>query len=151
MAGRAGRRKSQGKVVIQTRRPDNPIFSKIIQGDYQQFYLEEMADRQRFFYPPFVKLIKITVKHKEAFLADKAARHLTNLINAISVKKIVLGPEKGLVAKVKNQYLYEILVKVEKQGNAQALFKRDLTCKIDEVQAHKDLKGVRVVVDVDPY
>lgn len=151
VAGRAGRRKSQGKVVVQTRRPDNPIFSKIIQGDYQQFYLEEMADRQRFFYPPFVKLIKITVKHKEAFLADKAARHLTNLINAISVKKIVLGPEKGLVAKVKNQYLYEILVKVEKQGNAQALFKRDLTSKIDEVQAHKDLKGVRVVVDVDPY
>lgn len=151
VAGRAGRRKSQGKVVIQTRRPDNPIFSKIIQGDYHQFYLEEMADRQRFFYPPFVKLIKITVKHKEAFLADKAARYLINLINAISVKKIVLGPEKGLVAKVKNQYLYEILVKVEKQGNAQALFKRDLTAKIDEVQAHKDLKGVRVVVDVDPY
>jgi primosomal protein N' (replication factor Y) len=151
VAGRAGRRKEQGKVVIQTRRPDNPIFQKIIHGDYQQFYLEEMADRQRFFYPPFVKLIKITVKHKEPLLAEKAARHLTNLINVIAVKKIVLGPEKSLVGKVKNQYLYEILVKVEKQGNAQAVFKRDLAGKIDEIQASKDLRAVRVVVDVDPY
>jgi primosomal protein N' (replication factor Y) len=151
VAGRAGRRKEQGKVVIQTRRPDNPIFQKIIHGDYQQFYLEEMADRQRFFYPPFVKLIKITVKHKEPLLAEKAARHLTNLINVIAVKKIVLGPEKSLVGKVKNQYLYDILVKVEKQGNAQAVFKRDLAGKIDEIQASKDLRAVRVVVDVDPY
>ena len=151
VAGRAGRRKAQGKVIIQTRRPDNPIFPKIIQGDYQQFYLEEMADRQRFFYPPFVKVIKVTVKHKEPLLAEKSARHLTNLIDTIAVKKIVLGPEKSLVAKVKNQYLYEILVKVEKQGNGQAIFKRELTGKIEEVQAHKDLKAVRVVVDVDPY
>ena len=151
VAGRAGRRKAQGKVIIQTRRPDNPIFPKIMQGDYQQFYLEEMADRQRFFYPPFVKIIKLTVKHKEPLLAEKAARHLTNLINTIPVKKIVLGPEKSLVAKVKNQYLYEILVKVEKQGNAQAIFKRELTAKIEEVRAYKDLKAVRVVVDVDPY
>lgn len=151
VAGRAGRRKAKGKVVIQTRRPDNPIFQKVIKGDYKNFYLEEMSERQRFFYPPFVKVIKLTVKHKEAYLAEKAARHLTNLINTIGVKKIVLGPEKGLVAKVKNQYLYDILIKVEKQGNAQALFKRELADKIEEVQAYKDLKATRIVVDVDPY
>src|SRR5690606_19431873 len=151
VAGRAGRRKAKGKVVIQTRRPDNPIFQKIIKGDYKNFYLEEMSERQRFFYPPFVKVIKHTVKHKEAYLAERDARHLTNLINTIGVKKIVLGPEKGLVAKVKNQYLYDILIKVEKQGNAQALFKRELADKIEEVQAYKDLKATRIVVDVDPY
>ena len=151
VAGRAGRRKAKGKVVVQSRRPDNPIFQKIIKGDYKNFYLEEMAERQRFFYPPFVKVIKITVKHKEAYLAEKAARQLTNLINTIEVKKIVLGPEKALVAKVKNQYLYDILIKLEKQGNAQALFKRELAGKIEELQAHKDLKATRIVVDVDPY
>lgn len=151
VAGRAGRRKTQGKVIVQTRRPDNPIFHKIIKGDYQQFYLEEMAERQRFFYPPFVKVIKIIVRHKEAYVAEKAARHLTNLINAIDLKKIVLGPEKGLVAKVKNLYLYEIYIKLERQGNAAAVFKRELLARIEELQAHKDLRAARVVIDVDPY
>jgi primosomal protein N' (replication factor Y) len=151
VAGRAGRRKAKGKVIIQSRRPANPIFQKIMQGDYQQFYLEEMADRQRFFYPPFVKIIKITVKHKEPLLAERAARQLTNLLNAIELNKIILGPEKSLVAKVKNQYLYEIYIKLGRQGNAQALFKRELASKIEEVQAQKDLKAIRVVVDVDPY
>ncbi|HLW20564.1 MAG TPA: primosomal protein N' [Cyclobacteriaceae bacterium] len=151
VAGRAGRRKAQGKVIIQTRRPDNPIFQKIIQGDYQNFYLEEMAERKRFFYAPFVKIIKITLKHKDARLAERAAKNLANLIGTSSVKKIILGPEKGLVAKVKNQYLYEILVKLEKSGNAPAVFKQELTRHIEEVQAQKELRSVRVVVDVDPY
>lgn len=151
VAGRAGRRKTKGKVIIQTRRPDNLIFEQIIQGDYENFYLQEMADRQRFFYTPFVRLIKITVKHKDPLLAEKAAQHLTNLIKTVSVKKIVLGPEKGLIAKVKNQYLQEILVKLERSGNGPAVFKHELELKIEEVQAQKDLRSVRIIIDVDPY
>src|SRR5690606_12426953 len=117
VAGRAGRRKTRGNVIIQSRRPEHPIFEKIIQGDYQQFYLQEMAERQRFYYPPFVKIIKITIKHKEVYTAEKAARYLANLLCDISVKKIILGPEKSLVSKIKNQYLYEILVKLDKNEN----------------------------------
>jgi len=151
VAGRAGRRKTKGKVVIQTRRPDNPIFQKIIDGDYENFYLEEMAERQRFFYAPFVKIIKLTLKHKDAHIAEKAARHLINLMATVAVKKIILGPEKGLVAKVKNLYLYEVLVKLEKSGNAPAIFKQELIRHMDELQAQKELRSVRIVVDVDPY
>src|SRR5690606_11467113 len=124
---------------------------KIIQGDYQKFYLQEMTERQRFFYPPFVKIIKITIKHKEVFLAEKAARYLANLLNNISVKKIILGPEKSLVSKIKNHYLYEILVKLDKNDNAPFHFKNELILKIEEMQNNKELKTARVVVDIDPY
>lgn len=151
VAGRAGRRKMKGKVIIQTRRPDNPIFQKIMAGEYENFYLQEMAERKRFFYAPFVKIIKLIVRHKEPLLAEKAAKHLVNLIDTVPVKKIVLGPEKGLIAKVKNQYVFEILVKLERSGNASALFKQELAHKIEEVQAQKDLRAARIIVDVDPY
>ncbi|MEX2595172.1 MAG: primosomal protein N' [Anditalea sp.] len=151
VAGRAGRRERKGCVIIQSRRPDNPIFGQIIKGNYKDFYLQEMNERQQFFYPPFVKIIKITVKHKEAKIAEKAARHLTNLLNSIAVKKIVLGPEKSLVGKIKNQYLFEILIKLHKTGNGPSVFKHELYLKIEEMKAKKDFKAARFVVDIDPY
>src|SRR5690606_7426284 len=116
-----------------------------------EFYLQEMADRKKFFYPPFVKIIKIMVKHKEAGTAETAARHLANLLDQIAVKKIILGPEKSLVSKIKNLYLYEILIKLDKEGNAPALFKQEQLAKIEELSARKDFKAVRFVVGVDPY
>ncbi|MDO9554306.1 primosomal protein N' [Rhodonellum sp.] len=151
VAGRAGRREKQGTVIIQTRKPDQAIFGQVISGDYKNFYLQEMAERQRFFYPPFVKIIKISTRHKDYKTAEKAARHLHNLMGDIQVKKILLGPEKGLVGKIKNQYIYESFAKLDKSGNAQAYFKHELQGLLMEMQAHKDFRGTRFVVDVDPY
>ena len=151
VAGRAGRRDKKGTVIIQTRKPEEAIFGQVISGDYKNFYIQEMGDRQRFFYPPFVKIIKITTRHKDYKIAEKAARHLHNLMGEIDVKKILLGPEKGLVGKIKNQYIFESIAKLDKSGNAQAQFKHDLLHLLEEMQVHKDFRGVRFVVDVDPY
>lgn len=151
VAGRAGRRDKKGAVIIQTRKPEEAIFGQVISGDYKNFYIQEMGDRQRFFYPPFVKIIKITTRHKDYKIAEKAARHLHNLMGEIDVKKIMLGPEKGLVGKIKNQYIFESIAKLDKSGNAQAQFKHDLLQLLEEMQVHKDFRGVRFVVDVDPY
>src|SRR5690606_13933422 len=143
VAGRAGRRKTKGTVIIQSRRPDNPLFGQVIKGDYSAFYLQEMFDRKNFFYPPFVKIIKILVKHKDARIAEQAARHLAELLCGVSIDKIILGPEKSLVAKIKNLYLYEILIKLDKKGNASALFKNELTKMTREMYAQKKFKAVR--------
>lgn len=151
VAGRAGRRETRGSVVIQSRRPDNLIYGQIIRGDYQKFFLQEMVDRKTFFYPPFVKIIKLTVKHKEAKIAEQAAKHLSNLLENIPVKKIILGPEKSLIAKIKNLFLYEILIKLDKTGNSPTLFKQEQYLKIEELYAKTGFKAVRIVVDVDPY
>lgn len=150
VAGRAGRRGKDGHVVIQTRKPDQLIFNQIIKGDYTDFYRLEMAERRRFFYPPFVKNIKISVKHKDRLLAENAAKNLKNLLVDIQVKKIILGPEKGLIAKIKNQFIYELLVKLDRSGNAQNIFKQELAEKIAFLFSQKNFKGARVIVDVDP-
>jgi primosomal protein N' (replication factor Y) (superfamily II helicase) len=151
VAGRAGRRDKRGNVIIQTRRPDDQIFTQIIGGDYVNFYLQEMGERQRFFYPPFVKIIKVSTRHKEYKVAEKAARHLHQLMSDILVKKIMLGPEKGLIGKIKDQYIFESVAKLDRTSQAQAQFKHDLQAALEEMQAHKDFKSVRFVVDVDPY
>ncbi len=150
VAGRAGRRDKQGTVVIQTRRPDQQIFAQVMAGEYEQFYLQEMAERQQFYYPPFVKLIRITTKHKEYKVAEKAARHLHNLMQDVPVKKILLGPEKGLIGKIKNQYIFESMAKLDRSGTAPQQFKQTLQQLIEEVQTAKEFRGVRFVVDVDP-
>lgn len=151
VAGRAGRKEKQGEVVIQTRNPDHHLFAHVISGDYKDFYLQEMGERQRFFYPPFVKIIKVTTKYKEINVAEKAAKHLHNLMNECPVKKIILGPEKGLIGKIKNQYIFESFIKLDKTGNAQANFKLHLQTILQEMQAHKEFRPVRFIVDVDPY
>ncbi|MDX5478355.1 MAG: primosomal protein N' [Cyclobacteriaceae bacterium] len=151
VAGRAGRRDKKGSVIIQTRKPDQAIFEQIISGDYKQFYIQEMGDRQRFYYPPFVKIIKITTRHKDFKTAEKAAKYLHNLMVEIPVKKILLGPEKGLIGKIKNQYIFESIAKLDRSSNAQAQFKHELQHILEELQAQKEFRTVRFVVDVDPY
>jgi len=151
VAGRAGRREKKGTVIVQTRQPEHSIYEKIVNGNYKQFYLEDMADRQKFFYPPFVKLIKISSRHKDKNIVEKAARHLHNLLSDIQVKKIMLGPEKALIGKIKNQFIFETLVKLDKSGNAQAVFKQDMQLILEEMYANKEFRSVKVVVDVDPY
>jgi primosomal protein N' (replication factor Y) (superfamily II helicase) len=150
VAGRAGRRQIRGTVILQSRRPELPIFDQIIKGDYLNFYLQEMGERKRFYYPPFVKNIKITTRHKDFKIAERASKHLFHLLAAIEVKKILLGPEKALVGKVKNQYLFEILVKLDRASASQDTFKKGLIEAIQEVNSQKDFKSVRYVIDVDP-
>ncbi|AGA78630.1 replication restart helicase PriA [Echinicola vietnamensis] len=151
VAGRAGRRNRRGNVVIQTRRPDHEVFEKVIQGNFSEFYLTEMAERKRFFYPPFVKNVKITSRHKEAKVAEKAAINLANLLKDIPVKKIILGPERALIGKIKNQYLFDIYIKLDRAGNTPAIFKHEMGKILFELNTQKAFKSVRFVVDVDPY
>lgn len=150
VAGRAGRRDIQGQVVIQSRNPDNDLFGKVIRGDYFEFFRQEMIDRKKYYYPPFVKLVKITTRHADSKTAQKAAHALHHQMANIAVKKIVLGPEKGIIARIKNQYQFESLIKLDKQGTTQAVFKQSLAKIIEELQAVPEFRSVRWIVDVDP-
>ena len=123
VAGRAGRRAEKGKVIIQTRNPDQDIFAKVIAGDYGSFFQQEMVERRNFFYPPYVKLVKITTRHADFKTAEKAAIALHREMAQIAVKKIVLGPEKALIGRVKNQYQFESLIKLDRSAATQTTFK----------------------------
>jgi len=150
VAGRAGRRQVKGQVIIQSRKSDEFIYDQIIKGDYDEFYLHELHERKQFFYPPFVKLIKITTRHTDYATAEQAALRLTQSLSDIQVKKIILGPEKAIIGRVKNQYQFESLVKIERSGKAQSYFKVNLRSMMEEIKSDPKFRSVRFLVDVDP-
>ena len=150
VAGRAGRREIQGQVVIQTRNTENELFEKVIKGDYFEFFRQEMFDRKKFYYPPYVKLVKIVTRHAVFDVAEKAAHALHREMATIQAKKIVLGPEKGIIARIKNQYQFESMIKLDRSGNTQMIFKESLGKILEELQSRPEFRSVRWVVDVDP-
>tara|TARA_R110000868_G_scaffold408319_1_gene691220 strand:- start:56996 stop:59509 length:2514 start_codon:yes stop_codon:yes gene_type:complete len=150
VAGRAGRRNKTGNVIVQTRRPDQLIFNHIIEGKYTEFYQQEMGERRQFYYPPFVKNIKIVVKHKDFKITETAAFQLKNLLVEIEGRKIILGPEKALIGKIKNLFHFEIWIKLERSTQAQEHFKHEMAQKISELYGDKRFRSVRFLVDVDP-
>jgi primosomal protein N' (replication factor Y) len=150
VAGRAGRREAQGQVIVQTRDPETQIYSQVIKGDYFEFFNHEIHDRKKFYYPPFVKLVKITTRHTDYKVAEKAALNLHHGMAEIPVKKIVLGPEKGIIARIKNQYQYESLIKLDRASNTAIVFKENLWKITEELKSRPEFRSVRFVVDVDP-
>lgn len=150
VAGRAGRREAKGQVIIQTRNPETHLYEQVIQGDYAEFFRQEMLDRKKFYYPPYVKLVKITTRHSDLKVAEKAANSLHREMANIAVKKIVLGPEKGVIARIKNQYQFESLIKLDRSGNTQAVFKESFAKIIEELQSRPEFRSVRWIADVDP-
>lgn len=150
VAGRAGRREAQGQVILQTRDPETQMYAQVIKGDYFEFFNHEIHDRKKFYYPPFVKLVKITTRHTDFKVAEKAALNLHHGMAEIPVKKIVLGPEKGIIARIKNQYQFESLIKLDRSGNTPVVFKEHLWKITEELKSRPEFRSVRFVVDVDP-
>lgn len=150
VAGRAGRREAKGNVIIQTRKADETIYQQVIKGDYLEFYQHEIHERKKFYYPPYVKLIKITTRHSDFKTAEKAAMDLHRQMAGIAVKKIVLGPEKALIGRIKNQYQFESLIKLDRSGASQTEFKTQIAQIQEQITAKPEFRSVRFIVDVDP-
>jgi primosomal protein N' (replication factor Y) len=150
VAGRAGRRSEKGQVIIQSRNPDNEVFEKVIKGDYYEYFRHEMMERKSFYYPPYVKLVKITTRHTDFKITEKAALALHREMTHIPVKKIVLGPEKALIGRIKNQYQFESLIKLDRSGATQTEFKNQLNQILENLQSIPEFRSVRWIIDVDP-
>ena len=104
VAGRSGRRKKRGKVIIQTGDPDHWVIQKVIEHNFIDFYKNEIVERQNFFYPPFYKIISITLKHRDENIINTASVQLASKLRE-SFKERVLGPEFPPVKRVYNQFL----------------------------------------------
>lgn len=148
VAGRAGRRKKRGKVVVQTGDPDHWVIQKVIGHDFIGFYESEIMERKNYFYPPYFKIIEITLKHKDENKLNLSAIELANSMKSL-FKERVLGPEYPVVRRVKNMYLKRITLKIERAANDKKVKVR-LQEMIDQFYASPSNKPVRIVVDVDP-
>jgi primosomal protein N' (replication factor Y) (superfamily II helicase) len=149
VSGRAGRKDKQGNVIIQTTDPLMSIIGYVRDNDYEAMFREQIEERQAFNYPPFVRMIRITLRHKELQTVKKASELLADSMRIVFGKR-VLGPQQPLVGKISNYYLLNILLKVEKKSSFERARKL-LSDIIAESYTSELMKGVRIQPDVDPY
>lgn len=150
VAGRAGRMHKTGEVIIQTRRPKLDIFQVVMDNNYQALYLYEMQERQKFNYPPFSKIIRITVKHKEEHEARRGATQFAQLLRN-QLGETVLGPEANFIPRIQNLYIQQILLKIPHQTVSLKNAKLFLKNTLHDFSIQKENKSIRFYVDVDAY
>lgn len=148
VAGRAGRDHERGKVIIQTGDVDHWVIQKVHQHDYKGFYNAEIIERKNFFYPPFYKIINITLKHKDEQVVSSGAQQLATSLRSV-FKERVLGPEFPVVRRIQNQFLKQIKLKIERDA-PDSKIKDKISELIDNFYSHAAHKSIRVVIDVDP-
>lgn len=148
VSGRAGRDQERGKVIIQTGDIDHWVIQKINQHNYIDFYNAEIIERKNFFYPPFYKIINLTLKHKDENLVNKGANSLSSALKAV-FKERVLGPEFPPIRRIQNQFMKQIKLKIEKNAPDTPI-KEKITEILDQFYSQPKYKSIRVVIDVDP-
>jgi primosomal protein N' (replication factor Y) len=148
VAGRAGRKHKRGRVLVQTYNPEHWLLDLITKGDYRSFYEREVQERYQFVYPPFVRLMRITLKHKEDAVVQRAAQEIARII-APMLKDRVLGPERPYIPRINNYFLQQFLVRFDKRKESEAM-KATLIQMIRLRLVEADFKQVRLSVDVDP-
>ncbi|MEM9895275.1 MAG: primosomal protein N' [Bacteroidota bacterium] len=150
VSGRAGRKSRNGKVIIQTRDPKQPLLHTIQKGSYPDFYKNEILERDRFHYPPYRRLIILTIKHRDKNICLEAAKAFAREIRKSIGNDRVLGPTEPMIAKIRNLYLQEIVLKIEKTGTNISGLKEYLWSVKDIILKMPAFKTVGVVFDVDP-
>jgi len=150
VSGRAGRKKDSGSVLIQTNNPDQKILELVKNHDYESFYKAELDEREVFKYPPFYRIIKIIVKHKDKRTSLDAAQFMVNETVRMLGHQRVNGPVEPIISRIRNQYLYDITIKLEKQGLKFTAIKEFLLNSRNMLQSQRSYKSVRVIFDVDP-
>ena len=148
VAGRAGRKGQQGRVIIQTYEPGHPVLQDVLRNDFKGLYEKQMVTRRQFGYPPYYRLVMIRLKHKDYQKLNPAAAELSSLLRPI-FKQDLLGPEYPIVSRVKNLYIKQMLVKFNREHQAQKV-KELIMKQVKLFQQNSDYKSVQVQIDVDP-
>lgn len=147
VSGRAGRTKKRGRVVIQTYNPYHQILKQVTNSDYEGMYKEQLYEREQFKYPPVNRIIKITFKHKNYNVLNEAADWFSGALRS-NFGGTVLGPEYPPVARIRNQYLKHIVIKVQKVHSL-AQTKANIRRIEKSFKSVAMYRGVRVIYNVD--
>ena len=147
VAGRAGRRQSEGVVIIQTSEPQNQVIDWVARGDYEAMARAELADRHAFFYPPYARLVQLTL-----LCADVQAlrRGVGSMAAALREKfgRRVAGPVAPPIDRIRGEYILRLMLKIE-NGRSMARARELLRDVIAEFKSQPDFKSIKIVVDVD--
>ena len=148
--GRAGRKSKDGLVIIQTNDPGQALLQRINHNDYQSFYQWEVLERERFHYPPFSRMITIIFKSKDKQTSFQAANFYFHEIRKQLSNQRIIGPVEPLISKIRNRYLHEITLKLDKQGINLSVVKEYLKSVKKMMKSMPAFKNADLVFDVDP-
>jgi primosomal protein N' (replication factor Y) len=149
VAGRAGRSEKQGKVVIQTYNPNHNTIQQVTNHNYIGMYKEQLYDRQIYRYPPYFRIIKLTLKHKDFDKLKEGAMWLYQVLSQ-NLGMPVLGPEEPAISRIRNEYIRTILIKIPHNlhlGNT----KKTIQKMLNSFEAVAQYRAIKVVVNVDFY
>lgn len=148
VSGRAGRKHRQGKVILQTRNPEHKVIQWVINTDYYAMYNSQLKERFQFGYPPFTRLVRISLQHKEPQLLDTAAAAFARELRK-QIPGNILGPEYPLISRIKNLYIKDILIKLPRTAEL-TVAKSKIRGLLDDFVTKPVSNRVRIAVDVDP-
>ncbi|MCH5239283.1 MAG: primosomal protein N' [Muribaculaceae bacterium] len=148
VAGRAGRRREKGMVLIQTLNPKHEILKHVRNHDYEGYYSNEIMERRKYAYPPFTKIINIYIRNKNPQMCDKAAVDFTLALRKVFGDR-VLGPEKPYVSRIASYYIQSIMLKME-SGVSMKKVKEILRQVYAGIAQNIEMKSSVVHYDVDP-
>ncbi|MFW6351702.1 MAG: replication restart helicase PriA, partial [Bacteroidota bacterium] len=149
VSGRAGRKNDRGKVIIQSFNPYHTIIRQVIDNNYDEMYRNEILERRNFHYPPFFRLILLTLSHRDPGVVNDASAFLARELRKKINSKFVLGPEYPLVSRIRALFLKTILVKLDrKPGFVEK--KHQVRKILDDFSIDTRWKSVKLKINVDP-
>ncbi len=149
VSGRAGRGIKQGKAILQTAQISNPVIQAVVNADYMALANLEIPMRKELAYPPFTRLIRVSLKHKDFQVVKNASVIYGNHVRA-ALHERILGPQVPAVGKIRNYYIQHILVKMDPAKDNIKRIKAFLIASVMEITKTDGMKGVMVDFDVDP-
>jgi len=148
VAGRTGRRKTRGEVILQTSHPEHPLIHMVLNHDYQGMYEMQSEERQLFRYPPYFRLISIDLKHRKEEVLREAATHFADVLRE-KLRDRIMGPDKPAVGRVQNWFIRRILLKIEATASPHAL-REILEEAQNRLAENPEFKYTLIQYDVDP-
>lgn len=148
VSGRSGRKNKQGLVLIQANNPNHPLLQWVVDDNYAAMYNQQLGDRFTFKYPPYYRLLQVSLRHKDYEILNRAAAVLAGMLKPY-FGKLMLGPEYPMVSRVRNLFIKNLILKIGK-GNEGAQLKFETAHQIEKFLELTDFKSVRVQMDVDP-
>lgn len=148
VSGRSGRKHGKGRVLIQASNTRHPVLQYVTDHDYKAMYDAEIAERQHFGYPPFVRMMRITMRHKKEITVDQAAKVLSSWLQP-HIGQYLVGPTTPIVSRVRNNYLQEMMIKLPRDTQSITRIKDLLREYFIKLQTEKQFRSVVILPDVD--
>ncbi|TDO83227.1 replication restart DNA helicase PriA [Flavobacterium chryseum] len=149
VAGRAGRSEKQGKVIIQTYNPNHNTIQQVTTHNYIGMYKEQLYDRQIYKYPPYFRIIKLTLKHRDFDKLKEGSMWLYQVLSQ-NLNMPVLGPEEPAISRIRNEYIRTILIKIP-QNLPLGGTKKTIQKMLNSFEAVAQYRAIKVIANVDFY